>query len=307
MSYLKLSASILLLLSLNAVADEWVYVTPEIGLGLTDNVYQDDENKRSDSFVWLQALGKYSINDSALVGKLNLTHYTKESANDSVSYSLKYNTPLDAPKTELTFGVGGFSYFKTDVGSTEEAFTNAYLTGYVTKNFTVNSVFDYSLRPGLKFSSYPQLANRYDSTAFFGVDAFWRPRSETEISPYSEIGFIFSNQGYYSRTYFDLGCSVTEKLDDLYKVSGDLFLRSSSYPNRRVSDILLIPNRSGRVTSKAIDTNEAVSMTQISATLIRTEGQSEISVGANYTRETSLSQLTGYKEMQLLTALKYTF
>lgn len=297
----------LLFLSLNAVAGEWAYVTPEIGLGVTDNVYQDDENKVSDSFLWLQALGKYTLADAALVGKLNLTHFTKESPNDSVTYSLKYIMPLASPKTDLTLGVGGFSYFKTDVGSTEEAFTNAYVTAYVTKMFLANLQFEYSLEPGVKFSSYPQLANRFDTSAFFRADGFWHLRSSTEVNPYSEVGFIFSNQGYYSRSYLDFGCSITEKLDETYKVSGDLFLRSSSYPNRRVSDILLIPNRSGRVTSKATDTNEAISMTQISATLTRTEGQSEISLGANYTRETSLSQLTGYKELQLLAALKWNF
>jgi hypothetical protein len=304
---MKFTIAAVLFLSVSAAAGEWVYVRPEAGLGFTDNVYQDDTTKKSDAFIWLQALAKYGLTDGDLVGKLNLTHFTKESANDSASYYLKYITPLAAPKTDLSIVVGGFSYFKTDVGSTEEAFTNAYISAYVTKTFRANAVFEYNLEPGVKFSSYPQLANRFDTSAFFRADGYWAVSRETEVNPYSELGFIFSNQGYYSRSYFDLGCSVTQVIDTQYKVNGDLFLRTSSYPNRRVSDILLNPNRAGRVTSRSIDTNEAINLTQISAALIRTDGQQDLSVGFSYARETSLSQLTGYKEMQATASAKWNF
>ena len=295
----------ILFFSFQSKADEWVYVRPETGLGFTNNVYQDDANKKSDEFLWLQALAKYRFTDSDLLGKINLTHFLKETPNDSVSYSLNYKTPLNESDTDFTIGLGGFSYFKTDIGSTEEAFTNAYLTAYVTKNFSVNSSFEYNIEPGVKFSSYPQLANRFDTNAFFRADATWKLSKDTELEPYTELGFIFSNQGYYSRNYLDLGATVTHVVDENYKVNADAFLRSSSYPNRRVSDILLIPRRSGRVTSKSVDTNESVQLTQLSTALIRTDGTQELSLGVSYARETSLSQLTGYSELQVLISAKW--
>ena len=284
----------------NALANEWVYVRPEFGLGFSDNVYQDDFNKKSDSFSWLKTSARYNLDNATLSGKLSLKLYSKEDLNNNVSYSLNHKSKLDYKNLDLTLGLGGFNYFKSDIGSTDEAFTNFYLTVYVTKNYQVNQDFEVNFEPGIKGSSYPQLANRYDIVSFFNINSIWQVREDIEINPYFELGVLFSNQGYYSKTYVDLGVEYVQKLDEFYKFNLDLYMRNSTYSNRKVSEILTIPNRSGRVTTKSVDSNESIGLTQISANFTRTDFERELSIGLSYANEVSLSQLEHYKEMQLL-------
>jgi hypothetical protein len=291
----------------NASAAEWVYVRPELGLGFSDNVYQDDFYKKSDAFTWLQTTAKYNLDESSLTGSLNLKMYSKEDSNNSASYSLNHTSETDHKDLDLTLGLGGFNYFKSDIGSTDEAFTHFYLTAYVTKKYQVNPDFDVNLEPGVKGSSYPQLANRYDLTAFLRIDSAWRLNEDIAINPYFELGLVASNRGYYSKSYMDLGVEYVQKLDELYKFNLDLYLRNNSYPNRRVSEILTVPNRAGRMTSTSIDSNEAISLSQITASVTRTELNHEMSIGISHSNENSLSQLEHYKEVQVLASTAWTF
>ena len=307
MSKISLLLQVLVMFSLqNTSADLWV--KPELGLGYSDNVYQDDFNKKSDSFTWLATTAKYELDSgSSLTGKINLRLYSKEVASNSVSYSAKHQSEMDYENLDLTLGLGGFNYFKSDIGSTDEAFTNFYLTAYVTKNYKVNQNFEVSFEPGIKGASYPQLSNRYDLITFFRVNSTWNAFTDIEINPYFELGLQFSNQGYYSKTYTDLGVEFIEKLSDQYKYNVDLYLRNNSYPNRRVSEILNVPNRSGRMTSKSVDSNEAISLTQLSAAFTRTDLNRELSIGISHANESSLSQLEHYTENQVMVSALWAF
>ncbi len=302
--------SLLLLLVMfslqNASAELWV--KPELGLGYSDNVYQDDFYKKSDSFTWLATTVKSELDGGAsLSGKINLRLYSKEVTNNSVSYSLNHESKMDYANLDLTLGLGGFNYFKSDIGSTDEAFTNFYLTAYVTKNYKVNPSFEINFEPGIKGASYPQLSNRYDLITFFRIDSVWQAFTDIEINPYFELGLQFSNQGYYSKNYTDLGVEFIEKLSDLYKYNFDLYLRNSSYPNRKVSEILNIPNRSGRITSVNINSNESLSLTQLSAAFTRTDLNRELSIGISHSRESSRSQLEHYTENQAMVSAMWVF
>ena len=290
-----------------AHAEDWVYVRPEIGIGYSDNAYQDDFNKKADSFTWLQTAARYELSDSTLTGYLNLRLFSKEDSNNSLNYSLRRKSKLAYENLDLTLGLGGFSYFKSDVGSTDEAFTNFYLTAFVTKKYQVSKDFLVRLEPGTKVSSYPQIENRLDLISFLRVDAAWDVQQDLEISPYFELGFLFSNKAYYARNYVDVGISLDDKLSQLYKFNIDLMVRNSGYPNRKVSQILDVPNRSGRVTSKSFDANESISLMQLSTMFVRTDEDRQLSVGLNYTNETSLSQLEHYKETQVFVSAMWTF
>lgn len=307
MHKISLLLQVLVMFSLqNTSADLWV--KPELGLGYSDNVYQDDFNKKSDSFTWLATTAKYDLDSgSSLNGKINLRLYSNEVTGNSVSYSLNHKSKMDYKNLDLTLGLGGFNYFKSDIGSTDEAFTNFYLTTYVTKNYKVNNNFEVNFEPGIKGASYPQLSNRYDMITFLRINSTWYAFNDIEINPYFELGLQFSNQGYYSKNYTDLGVEFIEKLDDMYKYSVDLYQRNSSYPNRRVSEILTIPNRSGRTTSISVDSNESISLTQISAAFTRTDLNHELAVGISHANENSLSQLEHYSENQAFASALWTF
>lgn len=291
------SAALIFLSGLMAQAD-WVYNRPEVGLGFSDNVYQDDFNKKSDSYMWLQFMTKYDAGDAQWTGRIYLNLYRSEYLNNYGTYLLKRGSELSAD-TELFLSMGGLSYLKQDKGSTDEAYNNFYLSAYISKKIKEGPDYKVSVDPGVKAISYPQLGRRLDVVAYVASDITWQTRSTTEINPYGEVGFVFSNQGYYSRRYFALGVVWTEKLQENFSFSLDYYMRNTVYPNRTVSDILFTPNRSGRATGKAFDLHESVGLRQLSASLTKSFLEYELTGGLIHAAETSLSDLERYSENQI--------
>jgi hypothetical protein len=131
---LKIAILFFLFAVIRSEASEWVYLRPEVGAGYTDNVYQDDFNKKADSFFWFAASSKYRADDSTWAGKLNLNVFGKEDANNYASYSVKRSSELQSLKADLTLGLGGLSYLEKSRGSTDESYNNYYIICYFTKN-----------------------------------------------------------------------------------------------------------------------------------------------------------------------------
>lgn len=305
MTKLSLYALISIFLD-SAIAGDWIYVRPEVGAGYSDNVYQDDLNKKSDFFLWLQTQAKYENETAAYIGRLNLSLYSVESPNNSLSYSLRRISELNSG-LDLTLGLGGFSYFKADIGSTDEAFNNFYLLGFVTKRIFTRNNFELNVEPGIKVSAYPQLNGRSDIVIFGRLDGFWRIRTDVDLNPYFELGFVFSNQPYYVKNYVDIGAMWSEKISEQYKYNVDFSIRSSSYPNRTISDILFIPNRKGRNTSSRLNASESLSLSQLSTSVTMTQPERDLSLGLTYTTENSLSNLEYFTELQLLASALFKF
>ena len=302
---LSLFALISVFLS-SALAGDWIYIRPEVGTGYSDNVYQDDLNKKSDFFLWLQTQAKYGNEAAAFVGRINLSLYSVESPNNSLSYSLRRISELNAG-LDFTLGLGGFSYFKADLGSTDEAFNNFYLLGFVTKEIFTRQNFELNAEPGMKISAYPQLSGRSDIILFGRLDGFWRVRTDVDLNPYFELGFVFSNQAYYVKNYVDIGAIWSEKINEHYKYNVDFSIRSSSYPNRTVSDILFIPNRKGRNTATNLNSSESLSLSQLATSVTMTQPERDLSLGLTYTTENSLSNLEHFTELQLLASALFNF
>jgi len=291
--------SLALILGLATVAKaDWVYNRPEVGLGFSDNVYQDDFNKKSDGYTWFQFTSKYDAGDASWTGKIYLNLYKTEYLNNYATYSLKRGSELSAD-TELFLNLGGLAYLKQDKGATDESYNNFYLSGYISKTVKEGSNYKINVEPGAKFIFYPHLDRRVDMIAYTSSDITWQTRSSTEINPYGEIGFVFSNQGYYSRRYISLGVMWNEQLSDNYSFTLDYYIRNTVYPNRTVSDILFTPNRKGRATVKGFDVHESTGLRQLSASITKSFLEYEVTGGLIYSAETSLSDLEKYRENQV--------
>jgi hypothetical protein len=304
---LKIAILFFLFAVIRSEASEWVYLRPEVGAGYTDNVYQDDFNKKADSFFWFAASSKYRADDSTWAGKLNLNVFGKEDANNYASYSVKRSSELQSLKADLTLGLGGLSYLEKSRGSTDESYNNYYLIGYLTKTLKETNRFSLYAEPGAKVTSYPDLDKRLDTTVYFALNSVWKTRATTEIDPYGELGFLFSSQGYYSKNYIDLGVTWIEKLSDADKVSFDFFLRNSIYVNRKVSDILFVPNRAGRGTSKSVETRETTGLRQLTASLTHSLQDIDLTAGLSHASETSSSDLEHYEENRIFISATWNF
>ena len=288
-------------------AIELASIKPELGIGHSDNVYQDDLNKKSDFFTWLQLRTRYNLVDSSLTAKANMTFYSNEKSNNSISYSLYNKSDLNYNRIGLNFGFGGLNYFQSESGSTDESFNNFYGIAYLNKTILSKINLNVIAESGLKISAYPKLENRRDLTLFAKLDNNWNFKHHTELNPYLEIGFVFSNQNYYSKNYFDIGISWFQTVDELYKFNIDLFIRNSTYPNRKIADILVLPRRKGRITSANMETNENISLSQLTGTLMRTDENRELSLGFNVSSENSLSHLEYYNEIQLFVSATWNY
>jgi hypothetical protein len=156
-------------------------------------------------------------------------------------------------------------------------------------------------------TSYPDLDKRLDTTVYFALNSVWKTRATTEIDPYGELGFLFSSQGYYSKNYIDLGVTWIEKLSDADKVSFDFFLRNSIYVNRKVSDILFVPNRAGRGTSKSVETRETTGLRQLTASLTHSLQDLDLTAGLSHASESSSSDLEHYEENRIFISATWNF
>jgi hypothetical protein len=279
-----------------AEANDWVYLRPEAGMGYSDNVYQDDFNKKSDWFFWLSGAAKLQESEATWAGKVSLNLYSKEDANNYGVYLIKRTSRLQNIKSDLTFGLGGLNYLEKNKGSTDESFNNVYFTSYLIRSLKENTQFSVYAEPGVRITSYPDLDRRLDSLVYFAVNSIWRYRPVTEINPYGELGFLFSNQGYYSKNYIDIGIAWNEKISDKDRFSLDYFMRNSIYVNRKVSDILFVPNRSGRVTSRSVETRETSGLRQLTASLTHTVQEIDLTAGISHANESSSSDLEHYEE-----------
>ena len=287
--------------SFDATAFALNFVNADIkaGLGYSDNVYQDDLNKKSDTYSWLGFSLKYKLEDASLAGRAQVYLYNKESDNNNLTYSLKYKPEEQFLKSDVTLSFGGYNYFKSDVGSTEESYNNIYFLVYLTNKFYEKPKFNSYFEPGLKFTSYSQLSGRYDFNPYARINADWELKDNLLIMPYFELGLIYSNQSYFTRSNIDFGATAEFTLPDDILFSADVFLRRTVYPNRKVSDIISLPRRQGRTTTQSIEVSERTNLAQFTLEIMKQMPTYEY--GANVSRSSlnSLSELEYYNENQI--------
>jgi hypothetical protein len=281
--------------------------TADLGFGYTDNVYQDDLNKVSDAFFNLGATFRFSENDDTLTLRFLAQGYRKEKSNNYLSYSGRYKTDWQNNTQKLTVLAGGLSYTSSQSGATDESYDNLYaganssLSVYNKNEFEL--LFDY----GAKLTAYTKLSGRSDLQLFANLNADWTLNNDHLFMPYFELGLIFSSQGYYTRQYTDLGVSYEYTLSENLTLTSDLYLRSSTYPNRKISDILTTERRNGRITTVQVDALERTQQTDMNVGLTHENENLSLYVLLQRSTLTSRSQLEYFNETQLLAGVKYVF
>jgi hypothetical protein len=202
---------------------------------------------------------------------------------------------------------GGLSYTSSQSGATDESYDNLYaganssLSVYNKNEFEL--LFDY----GAKLTAYTKLSGRSDLQLFANLNADWTLNNDHLFMPYFELGLIFSSQGYYTRQYTDLGVSYEYTLSENLTLTSDLYLRSSTYPNRKISDILTTERRNGRITTVQVDALERTQQTDMNVGLTHENENLSLYVLLQRSTLTSRSQLEYFNETQLLAGVKYVF
>ena len=296
----------LILSSAAIAAEDWVYLKPEVGLGFTDNVYLDNSYRKSDFFARLRGSAKYRSTEADYLGRAGLNIYSQQTDNNFFNYSLNRHSRLNAT-LDLNLNIGGLSYVKSDLGASDESFNNFFVGASAVKDFSCGRL-NCTFEPGIKITSYPHLSSRLDTNFYARLDSTWKVDSSTEINPYGEIGLVNSNSSYYTKNYLEFGLNWAEKLNSRYRGDFDFSVRSSSYPSRVVSQILIAPrpgNGNGNAGNLDLTLHEGTTLVQLGASVKTEDKNREYSCGLLYSTQSSVSHLSSYSELQLLAAINW--
>lgn len=298
---------IILLLPFSLQAVTLTRSTAELGFGITDNVYQDDLNKVYDSFLNLGTTLRFSENDDNLTLRFLAQVYRREKNNNYLSYSARYKTPWQNNSQNLTLLLGGLNYTSRQSGSTDESYDNIYIGASSSKSIYSKNEFELFFDYGSKLTSFTKLAGRSDLQLFANLNSEWTIKEDHLLMPYFEIALVFSSQGYFTRQYTDIGLSYEYTLNETLSLSSDLYLRSSTYPNRKISDILTTERRNGRITTVQVEALERTQQTDMNIGLTHEENDLSFYVMLQRSTLSSRSQLEYFNETQMLAGAKYVF
>lgn len=284
-----------------------VSVTPEVSAGYTDNVYQDDQNKTSDSFAGLRLIVQNKNDDSATTGSLGATLYNRESANNYLTYLLKHKFKWPDRDFSATVALGGVSYLKTQSGATDNSYNNTYLTSYLTIDVMKKENFNLQFEPGFKATSYPNLGNRRDLYLFARLNGDITLNEQSYLNPYIEIGLNRSSDSYYNRNDLNLGVMYMNEIEADLNIFASLNIAGSTYSNRKVSQILTTTKGNGRVTTTSNDALETSQYTTISLGVEKMIDQLTLFSDITHSSYTTKSNLEYFNENQIVVGLRATY
>jgi hypothetical protein len=208
---------------------------------------------------------------------------------------------------KLSVSAGGLNYSNIQSAATDESYDNFFIAANSALSFYKKPEVEFFFQYGSKITYYPKLSNRRDFLLFGNLNAEWSPSVNHFLMPYFELGLVFSSDGYFSRQYTDLGINYEYYIDETLTLTSDLYLRSNTYPNRKISDIFTNVRRNGRVTTVQVESLERTQQTDLSIGLEKE--YSDLSVEASYTRSSlnSRSNLEYFNENNLAASLNYSF
>lgn len=293
--------------AIRAQALNYESIAPELRLGYTDNVLQDDLNKKADAYTYIGAGLRWAEGADSLRLQLGLQTHQSEKSADYFQYALRYKTNWSLVDSPLRLSLSGLNYTKEQLASTDESYNNVSVGAYISKTlFTRNSFYLY-FEPGTKAVFYSDLNGRKDLAVFARLLSDWEINSRHTLSPLIELGVVPSTQSYYSRQYIEIGASYYYQIEDTLMFYSDLYLQNSTYPNRRVSDVLQMPQRNGRVTTVPVETAETTQSTYLAVGITKTIQQFKASLDAIRSSLTSRSGLEKYTENTVQLTLQYEF
>lgn len=307
---LKFLPALLLHLLYSLTVNASLVSRPQVGVGYTNNANLTAESPQSDYFWWLRE-------SVSLLGPqerwnlwLNYRVYSKTTENDVFTFRFGHSETKRAERWgeyDWELALGGQLYTRGNPANSEENFDNFFFESNWFKNYSLRTGLSSSMEPGYMFKIFPHLSGRMDHQLSWIGTLDWTPKAQHLVSPYLEIGLVFSNQSLYNKNYLELGTNWNYQLQAGHKFQFNAFSRSSAFPSRKVSETTLVFKGKGNPRAVTMDEIETQSLFQMQAAYIRNLEKAELKAALQLTNQATRSGLDDYSELQLMGSFLYPF
>jgi hypothetical protein len=299
---------VLILLFISVTAWGWTH-KPEAGLGYTNNANYEDSNTDSDLYLWLRDFSSHTDKSNFTVW-LSYKDYLKESQNDVFNWRGGLNTSasfMHLDTWNVDFGVGGQHFTTSSPGTTEENFGYLFAEMSLIKPIEIGSNAELSLEPGYQIKGYSDLGNRIDHRVFFLANLELELNEQHTLSPYLEVGVIFSSDSLYTRNYFSLGTDWlwTPRTD--LQIGAGINLRYTTYPNRTVSTRTIVSGKRNSFRTVSQDESETHSYTQLQSFVVKKISLCDLKGLVYLASQNSKSGFENYTELGARVSAIFTF
>jgi hypothetical protein len=291
-----------------AAAADW-YIKPSAGVGFTNNANYEDGGEDSDFFLFLKNSATYSRDDRAWSAWLSYRAYMEEKQNDAFMWRLGTDSPkrLGREKFDLNWGFGGQHYTGENPGTTEENFDYLYGEVYLGKDMPKKSDLETRFEGGYNVKNFTRFGGRWDHTLFATGLLDWDLNPRQTLSPYAELGLVFSNDSLYRKNYLEFGLNWRNEFrKDLHALL-DFSTRFSTFPNRPVNAVTTVSRRRGVTRYESRTENETHSYVQLKGSLVKIWKEIELTGSLLVTNQSSKSGYEEYMEFSLLGFVSRTF
>jgi hypothetical protein len=297
-----------LVLCLSSLAQAEFRSRNDIGLGFTTNANLEDRDPKSDFFARLVTNNVFTQANNRLGLKLGYQDYFAQNESDVFSWRLSDTYSPRANGWSYTGALSGQQYPGGAPATTDVSFNNVGLEVSAEKSVLLTAASEFAFGPGFQIRRYGSDGGRTDPTLFGVADLSFDPRGPFEWGVRTELGFVFSSDADYSRAYFEVGGDGGYRLNDSWKLRGDLTLRYSSFFNRTVSETTVTTRARGKLVTSVRDEMEAYSLVTLGIEAMKTLSESKsIGMALTHSQQTSRSGYQDYAATDLLARFIFTF
>lgn len=272
-----------------------------VGLRTTNNVYLENENPVSDSYLLLNSRMSFFPGRQVLQATLDYADYFRENPNDFLNLRLKVR-----PSPNRVFSFFHRNYLHGNAATSDTSFTHTGIGFDLEKESTPRANWLFFGSAGYQGRHYHDFDGRNDHqlSVFASLDFAVHSR----ITPYlySGLGFVLSSQSAYSLTFLDLGGGVKGPISPSWSWSLDLDIRATTYANRRIDDVIEVRRSRGSTVLVNVSERERTQVSILGGALkwqINNEFDFESRV--NFGRQSSNNPNLEYRNNEVYLTLSY--
>lgn len=274
-----------------------------VGLAYTNNVYQMAESPESDFYTELMASTNFQ-SDAAFQAGVSATYvkYFRKLENNVFIWSLSAGKKYQ--NWESDFRLRGQSYTDGSPGLNDESFDFIGLVASFFREYPVRNLHTFTFIPSYEFRNYTGLKRNDHIFKLSGI-LDWQLASDKLISPSLETEWVLSNDPSYSRN------SLLVRMDFVWKNSPEVkskffaAIKSTQYPNRTVSQEIIVYRNRGKFGATTLDLKERVNYLSLGAAADRILDVGEIRGSLQMDSQSSRSGYLDYSE--LITNITYSY
>lgn len=300
---------LLLLFSSTSAPADWAFKS-QAGLGYTNNANYEETQENSDLYWLLRQTASLHQEDRSWRMWLSYKSYSAETHNNVFSWRSSLSNPVVTEELGLLdfdLAASGQHYTNNSPNTTEDSFDYLAIDAALSKAESLQKNLEMTLEGGYQLKSYLHFDGRTDHTIFFNASWDWKYSARRCLSPFAELGLIFSNDELYRRNYLDLGTEWILGLTKSLQARSLASLRISAFPERTVSQETRVSRRRGILRQTSRDENETQTSVQLSGSLVKLWNARELSATLYLNNQNTNSGFADYTEAGIIFSAAMTF